>query len=222
MRRWSSQFISSAWRSGWRVRRAESRVRVISGSPRPAWRAAAASGLRSAAGLASSARLAAQYRPALRLPSGWRATQRASWLEPAVSGVAWCRVFVLPLGFQETGDGGPVQGAVAAGSADHEVGLAADLGGRGHDVTAGGAEVEVVAGQAAIVLVRASEVGVHSAGRGPYVGGGAVDQSGAAQAGEGRGSRFRLGRAGRCPGRRGRGCRWRWPGSTAGRGRTIR
>ena len=103
--------------------------------------------------------------------------------EPAVSGVAWCRAFVVPLGFQESGDGGPVQGAVAAGSADEPVGLAADLGGRGHDVTAGGAEVEVVAGQAAIVLVRASEVGVHSAGRGPYVGGGAVDQSGAAQAG---------------------------------------
>ena len=106
-------------------------------------------------------------------------------VEPAVSGVAWCRVFVLPLGFQEPGDGGPVQGAVAAGSADHEVGLAADLGGRGHDVTAGGTEVEVVAGEAAIVLVRASKVGVHSAGRGPYVGGGAVDQADAAQPAEG-------------------------------------
>ena len=78
-------------------------MRVISGSARPTWRAAAASGLRSAAGSASRARLAAQYRPALRLPSDWRATQRASWLEPAVSGVAWRRVFVLPLGFQETG-----------------------------------------------------------------------------------------------------------------------
>jgi hypothetical protein len=73
--------------------------------------------------------------------------------EPAVSGVAWYRGFVLPLGSQEPGDGGPVQGAVAAGSAEHEVGVAADLGWRGHDVTAGGAEVEVVAGQAAIVLV---------------------------------------------------------------------
>ena len=62
---------------------------------------------------------------------------------------------------------------------------AADLRGRGHDVTAGGTEVEVVAGQAAIVLVRASEVGVHSAGRGPYVDGGTVDQSGAAEPAEG-------------------------------------
>ena len=74
---------------------------------------------------------------------------------------------------------------MAAGSADQPVGLAADLGGRGQDVAAVGAEVEVVAGQAAIVLVRAGEVGVHPAGRGPYVGGGAVDQSGALEPGEG-------------------------------------
>ena len=64
----------------WPVRRAESRVRVISLSSRPAWRAAAARGLRSAAGSASRARLAAQNRPALRLPSAWLATHRARWL----------------------------------------------------------------------------------------------------------------------------------------------
>src|SRR6185312_999017 len=42
----------------------------------------------------------------------------------------------------------------------------------------------VMAGEAAVVLVRASKVGVHSAGWGPYIGCGTVDQSGAAQPGE--------------------------------------
>src|SRR5439155_26412104 len=88
---------ASAWWSGaWvRVRpllRAESRVLVISRSPRPAWRAAAASELRSAAGSASRARLAAQNRPALRLPSAWLATHRARWLRSRPgAGPGWGR-----------------------------------------------------------------------------------------------------------------------------------
>ena len=170
---------------GLAVLRAESRVRVISGSPRPAWRAAAARGLRSAAGSASRARLAAQYRPELRLPSGWLATQRASWLSArsgswAGAGGCWCRS-----GSRRRGDCGPVQAAVAVELLDEPVGLAVDLGGRGQDVAALGAEVQVVAGQAAVVLVCAGEVGVHPAGRGPHVGGGAVGQAGALEPGEG-------------------------------------
>ena len=196
-------------------------MRVISGSARPDWRAAAASGLRSAAGSASRARLAAQYRPALRLPSGWLATQRARW--PSARSGAWpgCRALLVPLGFQEPGDRGPVQAAVAAELLDEPVGVAVDLGGRGEDVAALGAEVQVVAGQAAVVLVRAGEVGVHPAGRGPHVGG-APSTRPARGAWRRRGSRFRLRRAGRCPGRRGRGRRWRWPGSSRSRGRTSR
>ena len=42
----------------------------------------------------------------------------------------------LALGFQQPGDGGPVQAALAAGLADELVGLAVDLGGRGQDVPA--------------------------------------------------------------------------------------
>ena len=127
-------------------------MRVISGSSRPAWRAAAARGLRSAAGSASRARLAAQYRPELRLPSGWLATQRASWLRSRSEGLARCWALLVPLGFQESGDRGPVQAAVAAEFLDEPVGVAVDLGGRGEDVAALGAEVQVVAGQAAVVL----------------------------------------------------------------------
>src|SRR5207247_6176902 len=41
--------------------------------------------------------------------------------EPVVSGVARCWVFVVPLGFQKSGDGGPVHGAVAAGLAHDPV-----------------------------------------------------------------------------------------------------
>ena len=68
---------------------------------------------------------------------------------------------------------------------DEVVGPAADAGGRGQDVAACGAEVEVVAGQAAVVLAGAGEVGVHPAGRGPYVGCRAGDQAGGLEAGEG-------------------------------------
>ena len=65
---------------------------------------------------------------------------------------AWGRGLLVPLGFQEPGDRSPVQGAVAAGSGDEPLGLAVYPGGRGEDVAAMGAEVQVVAGQAAIVL----------------------------------------------------------------------
>jgi len=57
--------------------------------------------------------------------------QSASW--PSLRSAAWGLVPEVraAAGSQEPGDGGPVEGAVAAGSADHEVGLAADLGGAG-------------------------------------------------------------------------------------------
>ena len=92
---------------------------------------------------------------------------------------------VVPLGFQKPGNRVPVETAATAEPVDKPVGLAVYLGGRGHDVPACGPEVQVVAGQMAVVLVRAGEVQVHPAGRGPYVGGGAVGQSGAAERGEG-------------------------------------
>ena len=60
----------------------------------------------------------------------------------------------LALGFEQPGDCVPVQAAAAAGPGDELVGLAVDLGGRGEDVSAVRPEVEVVAGQAAVVLVR--------------------------------------------------------------------
>src|SRR6266851_4610531 len=96
-------------------------------------------------------------------PAGQRA-ERTVW------GLTRCRALLVPLGFQESGDCGPVQAAVAAGFLDEPVGFAVDLGGRCEDVAAVGAEVQVVAGQAAVVLVCAGEVGVHPAGRGPHVG----------------------------------------------------
>ena len=75
------------------------------------------------------------------------------------------RFLLVPLGFQEPGDCGPVQAAVAAEPLDEPVGLSADLGRRGENVAALGAEVEVVAGQAAVALAGAGEAGVHPAGR---------------------------------------------------------
>ena len=128
-------------------------MRVISGSPRPTWRAAAASGVRSAPGLASRARLAAQYQAGVAVAFGLASDPAGQLGELAVRGVAWCGAFVVPLGFQESGDGGPVEGALAAGPAHEPVRLSVDLGRRGHDVTALGAEVEVVVGEAAVVLV---------------------------------------------------------------------
>ena len=159
-------------------------MRVISGSPRPAWRAAAASGLRSAAGSASRARLAAQYRPLLRLPSGWAATQAASG--PRSRRLIWwgwgCG---WRLGLQDAGRGGPVEGAVPAGGPQELVGVAVHLGGRGQDVAACGAEVQVVAGEVAVALGGAGEVQVQAAAGGADVMAGALEQAGVAQAGEG-------------------------------------
>ena len=64
--------------------------------------------------------------------------------------------------------------------ADEPVGPAGDLGGRGEDVAALGAEVQVVAGQLAAVLAAAGEVGVQpAAGRGDDRAG-ALGQPGAA------------------------------------------
>src|SRR5690348_4850904 len=87
----------------------------------------------------------------------------------------------LALGLQEAGRGGPVQAVGASEVLEDLVGTAADLGGQGQDVAALRAEVQVMAGQAATALVRAGEVGVHSAGRGPYPGDGAVGQPGRAE-----------------------------------------
>ena len=91
----------------------------------------------------------------------------------------------LPAGFQQGGDGGPVQAAVGVRGADEVVGVAVDLGGRGQDVAAAGAEVQVVGGQVAVALVRAAEVGVQAAAGGADVRGRAVDQAGLAERGEG-------------------------------------
>ncbi len=158
---------------------------MISGSSRPTLRAAVARWLRSTAGSASSARLAAQYRPALRLPSGWLATHWARWLRSRLWGRAPFRLLLLALGFQEPGDCGPVQAAVAAEPLDELVGLSADLGRWSENVAALGAEVQMVAGQAAIALAGASEVGVYPAGWGPYVGRRAAGQARALEPGEG-------------------------------------
>src|SRR5271166_443698 len=80
----------------------------------------------------------------------------------------------LALGLQQPGDGGPVQVGLAAGLADELVGLAVDLGGRGQDVTALRAEVQVVRWQVAVVLAGAGEVGVQAAAGGAHVEGRAV------------------------------------------------
>ena len=159
-------------------------MRVISLSSRPAWRAAAASGLRSAAGSASRARLAAQNRPALRFPSAWLATHLARWLRSRPgAGSGWGRA-TCRCRFQQGGDGGPVQAAVGVHRADEVVGLAVDPGGRGQDVAAAGAEVQVVGGQVAVALVRAAEVGVQPAAGCADVRGRAVEQAGLAELGE--------------------------------------
>jgi len=91
----------------------------------------------------------------------------------------------LPLGLQQLGDGLPVEGAVGAGGLEELVGVAADVGGRGQDVAAGGAEVQMVRGQVAVALAGAGEVGVQPAAGGADVGGRAGQQSGAAEAGVG-------------------------------------
>ena len=70
----------------------------------------------------------------------------------------------------------PVEGAVGAGGLEELVGVAADVGGRGQDVAAWGAEVQVTVGEVAVALGGAGEVGVQPAAGGADVGGGAGQQ----------------------------------------------
>ena len=150
---------------------------MISRSPRPAWRAAAARGLRSAAGSASRARLAAQNRPALRLPSPWLATHRARWLRSRPgSGCGWGRA-ACRWGSSRAVTAAQSRPPSAVDCADELVGLAVDLGRRGQDVAAAGAEVQVVGGQVAVALVGAAEVGVQAAAGRAHVGAAAPSSS---------------------------------------------
>ena len=75
-------------------------------------------------------------------------------VEGLVRGRAGLGALLLPLGLQQLGDGVPVEGAVGAGGLEELVGVAADVGGRGEDVAAGGAEVQVTVGQVAVALAR--------------------------------------------------------------------
>src|SRR5262249_22617639 len=61
----------------------------------------------------------------------------------------------VPLGFEQAGDLVPVQAAGGVPMVDDPVGLAANLGGRGDDVAAVGAEIQVLTGQLAAALVAA-------------------------------------------------------------------
>ena len=74
---------------------------------------------------------------------------------------------------------------MGVGGLEELVGLAADLGGRGEDVAAGGAEVQVVRGQVAVALAGAGEVGVQPAAGRADVGGRAGQQPGASEPLEG-------------------------------------
>src|SRR6266704_5739034 len=96
----------------------------------------------------------------------------------AAGGLGLAGALVVGFGLQEAGDGGPVQAAAATWLPDELVGPAVDLGGRGQDVAACRAEVQVVSGQVAVALVRAGEVGVQAAAGGAHVGGRAVQQPG--------------------------------------------
>ena len=84
------------WARAWLALRAEPSVRVISGTSRPpAGRQRPGGSGRRAVGV-SGRGCAAQNRPALRLPSGWLATHRASWLSARSwswpgAGRCWCR-----------------------------------------------------------------------------------------------------------------------------------
>jgi hypothetical protein len=91
----------------------------------------------------------------------------------------------LALGLQVPGDGVPVQGPAAGKCLDQLVGLTADLGGRGQDIPAAGAEVQVMSGQVAVALAGAGEVGVQPAAGGAHVGAGPGQQPGLAQLAEG-------------------------------------
>ena len=194
-------------------------MRVISLSSRPAWRAAAARGLRSAAGSASRARLAAQNRPALRFPSGWAGDPPGQVAQvPAGGRAGWDRG-ACRWGSSRAVTAVPVQAAVGVRGADEVVGLAVDLGGRGQDVAAAGAEVQVAGGQVAVALSRSR--GSRRAGRRWGCGRRRPRRRAGRpwSAWRMRRSRCRPGRARRRPGRRVRGRRWRWPGSSAGGGR---
>ena len=70
---------------------------------------------------------------------------------------------MLGFGLKQPGDRSPVERAVAFGPFDQLVELAADVGGRGDDVAALGAEVEVMVGQAPVALLRSGEVGMQAA-----------------------------------------------------------
>ena len=141
-------------------------------------RAAAASSARTVSSPASAARQAAQNRPSFRLPSGCCRDPGGEVAQVAAPGPGRLDGRVA-LGFEQAGDLGPVQAAGGVLVADDLVGPAADLGRRGEDVAAVGAEVQVVAGQLAAPLVAAGEVGVQPAAGGGDERGRAVDQPGA-------------------------------------------
>src|SRR6266567_2010746 len=77
----------------------------------------------------------------------------------AAGGLGRAGALVVGFGLQEPGDGGPVQAAAAGCLPDELVGLAVDAGGRGQDVAACRAEVQVVGLQVAVG-------GAHIGGRG--------------------------------------------------------
>ena len=174
--------------------------------------------------------MAAQNRPLLRLPSRWAASQRASELicrcpsrrlGPAAAGGAGLAVTG---GGQQADGGGPVQRGPSPGEACGVlVGHAADLRGRGQDVAALGAgsrRGERAGGRCA---------GLSRGSRGAGRRWGCALLAASCRAGPRRRSRPRaakpfsgFGRGSRCPGRRGRGRRWRRPGSARGAGRTRR
>ena len=137
----------------WPVLRAESRVRVTSASSRPAWRAAAAKGLRSAAGSASSGTVGSP-RTGPRcgcLAAGHPPGQVA---QIAIGGGVRLGPLGRPQWFQQGGNRGPVQSAVGLPCPDDPVGLAVNPGWRGQDVAAAGPEVQVMGGQVAVALAR--------------------------------------------------------------------
>jgi hypothetical protein len=87
----------------------------------------------------------------------------------------------LALRLQQTGNRGPVQAAAAVSLFDELIGLAVDLGGRGQDVAACRAEVQMVRWQVAVALVGTGEVGVQAAAGSADVDGRAVQQAGGAE-----------------------------------------
>jgi hypothetical protein len=90
----------------------------------------------------------------------------------------------LRLGIEQPGDRGPVQPGLALVVLEQPVGPAGDLGGRGEDVAAAGAEVQVMGGQSPVALLGSGEVGVQAAARGTDIRAGAVRQALAAEPAE--------------------------------------